>query len=326
MEIRDIPASSTTFRRGTFYRHLAAIFGSQLLALMAICWMGVTHVIPVGIMFGLIVISSLLAWLAARRPWLQVTRLAFAVEAWDEQEPELSAWQIRQLPAHTDADVAVLSRRMGAFAHRIADYNRRERDFTRDASHELRSPLTVIKMSADLLADEPMLNEPGQRSVQRIKRASREMEALVEALLILARESDNGLSVEDFVVNDVLKHELDAARDLLEGQPIVLQLEEPVRFALRGSPRVFAVLCWQLIRNACQQAEQGTIVITVMPGIVTVANRSGADGAVDRHGFELAIAQRISERFAWPLELQTRDDHWHVARIRFPQTLLANSI
>ena len=36
---------------------------------------------------------------------------------------------------------------------------------------------------------------------------------------------------------------------------------------------MFAVLCWQLIRNACQQAEEGTIVITVLPGAVTVANR-----------------------------------------------------
>ncbi|MFC5740252.1 sensor histidine kinase [Dyella tabacisoli] len=310
-----------TFRRGTFYRRIGVIFGSQLIAVAIASVMGATQVVPVEAMLILIAIFSVSAWLATRRQWLQVSRLAGAVEAWDEQQAGSDVWLLGQLPPHTDVDVAVLSRRLDAFAHRIAEYNQRERDFTRDASHELRSPLTVIKMSADLLADEPLLGEPGQRSVQRIKRASREMEALVEALLILARESDNGLSEEDFVVNDVLKRELDAARDLLEGQPIVLQLEEPVRFALHGSPRVFAVLCWQLIRNACQQAEQGTIVITVMPGMVTVANRSPVDGGVDRHGFELAIAQRISERFAWPLELQTREDHWHVARIRFPQPL-----
>ena len=41
----------------------------------------------------------------------------------------------------------------------------------------------------------------------------------------------------------------------------------------------------------------------------------------DRHGFELAIAQRISDRFGWPLELQTRVGQENIARIRFPHPL-----
>jgi len=43
--------------------------------------------------------------------------------------------------------------------------------------------------------------------------------------------------------------------------------------------------------------------------------------AADRHGFELAIAERISERFHWPLELQTREGRRYIARIRFPEPL-----
>lgn len=307
------------FRRGLFHRRLAIIFGLQLLAMVIVCLMGFYDVAPVSAVLALIVIISLLSWLAARRQWAPVSRLAQAVSDWDEQSG-LDGWRPDQLPRRTDADVATLAGSLYGFANRIAGYNQRERNFTRDASHELRSPLTVIKMSADMLADDAALGEFGQRSVQRIKRSTREMEALVEALLILARESDNGLTEEDFVVNDVIRHELPDVMAMLEGRPITLELEEPARFVLHGSPRVFAVLCWQLIRNACQQAEGGTVVVTVMPGVVTVTHRGEpASGGANRHGFELAIAQRISERFHWPLELQTREGRRHIARICFPE-------
>lgn len=315
------------FRRGLFHQRLAIIFGLQLLAIVLACLMGFYNVAPVGAVIALIVIISVLAWLAARREWAQVSRLASVVSRWNkDQFVDLGNWEPNHLPRRTDADVATLASSLYDFANRIAGYNQRERNFTRDASHELRSPLTVIKMSADMLADDLSLGEFGQRSVQRIKRSTREMEALVEALLILARESDNGLTEEDFVVNDVLRDELPDVLDMLEGRPITLELEEPARFVLHGSPRVFAVLCWQLIRNACQQAEGGTVVVAVMPGMVTVTHHGEAASSIsaNRHGFELAIAQRISERFQWPLELQTREGRKHVARIRFPDSSLVS--
>ncbi|RDJ00201.1 sensor histidine kinase [Dyella solisilvae] len=322
MASRGSLQSAEAIRRGLFHRRLAIIFGLQLLAIVIVCLMGVYDVAPVSAVLALIVIISALAWLAVRRQWAPVSRLARVVGDWDEQSLDLEGWSPDQLPRRTDADVATLASSLYGFANRIAGYNQRERNFTRDASHELRSPLTVIKMSADMLADDPSLGEFGQRSVQRIKRSTREMEALVEALLILARESDNGLTEEDFVVNDVIRHELPDVLEMLEGRPITLELEEPARFALHGSPRVFSVLCWQLIRNACQQAEGGTVVVTVMPGVVTVTHRGEplARSSANRHGFELAIAQRISERFHWPLELQTREGRRHIARIRFPES------
>lgn len=309
-------------RRGLFHQRLAIIFGLQLLAVVVVCLMGLYNVAPAYVVVALIVIISILSWLAARREWSAVSALARVASGWNEQASDLNGWRPDQLPRGTDGDVMTLAQSLYGFAHRIAGYNLRERNFTRDASHELRSPLTVIKMSADMLADDLSLGEFGQRSVQRIKRSTREMEALVEALLILARESDNGLTEEDFVVNDVIRHELPDVLGMLEGRPITLELEEPARFVLHGSPRVFAVLCWQLIRNACQQTEGGTVVITVMPGVVTVTHGGEipASSAANRHGFELAIARRISERFQWPLELQTRDDRRHIARIRFPES------
>ncbi len=321
---RRLPTSAPAFRVGAFHRRLALIFGLQLLG-MAICvLLGAYEVAPLAAVLVLIAIISALAWLATRLEWRPIRALAQILNRWDDRSSTAEAFEPSRLSRRTDADVALLAGGLHRFAQRIAGFNQRERNFTRDASHELRSPLTVIKMSADMLADETELSNFGNRSVQRIKRATREMEALVEALLILARDADQGSGDEEFVVNDVLRHDLEDVREVLHGRPLELQMDEPSRFALRASPRVFSVLCWQLIRNACQQTEHGVIVVTVSDDAVTVSNRvEGSTAAVDRHGFELAIARRISERFDWPLELQTREGGEHLARIRFPEPLPA---
>ncbi|HEY0197147.1 MAG TPA: HAMP domain-containing sensor histidine kinase [Rhodanobacter sp.] len=327
--------SSETFRAGAFHQRVAWVFALQSLAILIVCVMGIYNVAPWLAVIAVIVITSVLAWMAMRREWIPINALASLVNGWDDK-PDLDALLPDRLSRSTDADVASLARGLHGFASRIAVFNQRERNFTRDASHELRSPLTVIKMSVDMLAEEAGVSEFGVRSVHRIKRASLEMEALVEALLILARESDMGVENERFVVNEVLRHELDAARELLAGRPIELQLEEPARFALQGSSRAFSVLCWQVIRNACQQTEQGRVMITVLPGVVSVSNHAAPQvpgdssgpprvHGADRHGFELAIAQRISDRFAWPLELQTYPGRENVTRIRFPDPLPADA-
>lgn len=335
MNNRGSPQAPATFRSGAFRRRIASIFVLQLIAVSVSVLMGTYNVAPIGAVLLLIVITSVLAWLAARREWAPISALARLVDDWDDQDPDIDALSPDRLSRRADADVASLARGLHGFASRIVGYNQRERNFTRDASHELRSPLTVIKMSVDMLGEEDGLSDFGERSLHRIRRSTRELEVLVEALLILAREKDNGIDEERFVVNDALRHELAFARDMLAGRPIELELEEPARFALQGSPRVFAVLFWQLIRNACQQTERGRVVITVMPGVVAVANLADPPSAtesssgklpmygVDRHGFELAIAQRISDRFDWPLELQTRPGSQNVARIRFPDALPA---
>ncbi len=325
--------TAITFRAGAFKRRIAWVFGLQFVALTIICAMGIFNVAPWAALLALILITTVLTFLAIQHEWGPIRSLARLIDGWSDDEPDPDAFHPQRLARRTDADVASLARGLHGFATRIAGYNQRERNFTRDASHELRSPLTVIKMSVDMLADEPGLSDFGARSVRRIHRASRELEMLVEALLVLARDTDTPCDTERFVVNDVLEHELPAARELLAGRPIELRLEQSGRFALEGSPQVFSVLCWQLLRNACQQAERGSVVVSVDPGVVSVSNRTdmslGEAGTgpprADRHGFELAIARQISERFGWPLELHTRLDHENVARIRFPDPLPAEA-
>ena len=330
----DSRVTVPTSRVGAFRRRIAMVFALQFATVVLACVLGIYNVIPAHLVIAVVLIITSLAWFITRREWRPIRALARVVSRWDGQSPDPGLLKVEQLSARTDADVASLTRALHGFAVRLTSYNQRERNFTRDASHELRSPLTVIKMSIDMLAEEEELSEFGERSVRRIKRATRELEVLVEALLVLAREAGNPEDERHFVVNDIVREELDAARGMLSGRPIELLLEESARFAQQGSPQALSVLCWQLIRNAFQQTEEGSVLVSVLPGMISVRNHGLAPGegeparslcaeGVDRHGFELAIAQRICDRFDWSLELQTLDGSDNVANVRFPHPLPA---
>lgn len=71
-----------------------------------------------------------------------------------------------------------------------------QRQFVADASHELKTPLTVILSNADLLEEEEGLSEQARHWTENIHTGGAQMRELVEQLLLLARsDSDQGQPV-----------------------------------------------------------------------------------------------------------------------------------
>ena len=297
------------------------------------------------LLFGLvlcgviIVIVYLMTWLtyrASRRALSPVIALANAVRDWDPKHPDIDALLPENLPVRADGDVESLAYALHGFATRLEEFVERERAFTRDASHELRTPLTVIKASADMLLDDEV--PPfAQRAANRILRAVRDMESLIESFLILARESDTGLPEEEFSVNDAVREEIDRAQPLVEGKPVHILLEENDAFALNSSPRAFGVLVGNLIRNACQYTEEGSVTVIVENDRVVVHDTGvgmseqelarafvsffrGEQGRGSGHGIGLAIVKRLADRFGWEVGMSSEQDAGTTVSVIFPAT------
>lgn len=291
--------------------------------------------VPLTVVLLIIYLTTWLTYRASRRALSPVVALANVVRDWDPKRPDLEALDSANLPGDADHDAEVLSRALHGFATRIEEFVDRERNFTRDASHELRSPLTVIKVAADVLEEEEQLSPFARRSVGRIRLATRDMEALIEAFLILAREADTGLPEEDFLIGELVADELEQVRPLLENKPVQLELRRQGDFCLHASPRVLSVVVGNLLRNACHYTERGRVVVTVGGDFVQVedtgvgmsddelaqvfepfyrAQRSQRGG----HGVGLTIVKRLSDRFGWPLQIHSVLGEGTVASIQFP--------
>jgi signal transduction histidine kinase len=290
--------------------------------------------IPVVLVVLIIYLATWLTYRASRKALSPVIALAKVVRRWNPDHPDPASLAPDRLPAASDSDVEVLVAALYNFANRLEAFVERERNFTRDASHELRTPLTVMKIAVDVLADEDM-SPFAQRSLARIRRSVREMEALIETFLVLARESDSGLRDEDFLANDVVGAEVARYRELLAGKPVQLEVIEHARFALHAPPRVFAVMVGNLIRNACLYTEQGSVTVEVGANDVRVTDtgsgmseddlerafqpfyrgsRTGRRG----HGIGLAIVRRIADRYHWEVTLESTLGKGTTATAHFP--------
>lgn len=107
-----------------------------------------------------------------------------------------------------DAELAGLESAVNKLMERMREANRQQARFVSDASHELRTPIAVIRGYADMLdrwgtQDEKVLRE----SIDAIKGESENMQHLVEQLLFLAR-GDSGrtpLNIEEFSLSDMMR-------------------------------------------------------------------------------------------------------------------------
>ena len=196
----------------------------------------------------------------------------------------------------------------------------RERNFTRDASHELRTPLTVIRVASDMALADDGLEPRLRRSLQRIQRAGRDMEAVIDAFLILAREADIEPQIELFDVNDVVRYEVDNARELLGSRPVQIALHSAEPVQLHAPPRVLQVVVSNLVRNACNYTDEGRIDVDVQADRVVVRDTGiGMSEEALARAFEpfyraepdrpqgtglgLSIVRRLCDRFSWKVGL-----------------------
>ena len=122
----------------------------------------------------------------------------------DSIKPDLPDAQL-----HTeDADLKGLESAINSLLLRARESSEQQIRFVSDASHELRTPIAVIKGYTDMLdrwgkADETILEE----SISAIKTETGHMNRLVEQLLFLAR-GDSGrtkLKIEQFSLSDVVR-------------------------------------------------------------------------------------------------------------------------
>jgi len=315
------------------------VFAQEQVSRLAF-WFGF---VPLTFVLFAIYLASWFTYRRARQAVSPVIWLANQVRAFDPKRPDLTVLEPANLPSDADHDVRLLAGSIRGFAERIDAFVERERNFTRDASHELRSPLTVIKVAADVVLTDAGLEPFAERSLLRIKRAARDMESLIEAFLILAREADVGLPEEDFLANEAAQEELERAADLVSGKPVELVYAQTAQFSLHAPPRVFSVLLGNLLRNACVYTERGSVTLTVGGGWIEVADTGPGMGPEELalafqpfyraqsqvsggHGVGLSIVKRLSDRFGWPVELASEPGRGLRATIRFPNARAVGAV
>lgn len=221
-------------------------------------------------------------------PWLLVLPVLLLAMAWAVRRAmapvraltgELqarSADDLQPVPAGlAPSELQPLLAAMNGLFARIDATLARERRFTADAAHELRTPLAVLRAQWDLLRAAPD-DDARREAERRLGLGLDRMDRLVTQMLALSRlESTDrlpGAQAVDWapLVQQVMSDLL----PLADRRRIELAVEgEPAAFALQGDAGLLAVLLRNLLDNALRYAPEGsTVLLRFSPGILAVEN------------------------------------------------------
>lgn len=165
-------------------------------------------------------------------------------------------------------ELGVLARALDAHTSELRAYLDRERFFTGDVSHELRTPLTVIMGAAEILI-ESRQEFAVRAPALRIFRAAQEASECVNVLLMLARKPEVGL-LAPVSVSDIARRETERYQDLVVGKPVSLRCVGDAQVIVRAPAELCSAALGNLVRNACQYTEQGSVTVLLEPGRVIV--------------------------------------------------------
>lgn len=134
----------------------------------------------------------------------------------------------------------------------------RERQFTSDASHELRTPMTVITACVEdaIHTDDPAIRDENIRVIQR---ENQRMRKIVSQLLMLSRgyEGRYHFQPEELCLWDMAESVCESLSSLAEAKSIRIHNEVPQTYMIYADQSLFTQLLVNLVENAIKYGNEG---------------------------------------------------------------------
>ena len=243
-------------------------------------------VIPLGLLLP--IMSVFVAWTVGRG-LLPLRRLTADIQRRDARS--LTPLADDDLPSELEPLVAELNRLLA----RLLDSFALQRDFIADAAHELRSPLTALRLQFQLLTRAPDA-DAAAHAAQSLGAAIERAIHLAEQLLTLARSDPHEAhgALESVDLGTVAGTAIADSHVLAAARGIELSLDSRDPVPVRADPDALRILVRNLLDNAIRYTPTG--------GGVEVRCGSSADGAVlevldDGPGIAPAERERVFDRF-----------------------------
>jgi two-component system, OmpR family, manganese sensing sensor histidine kinase len=222
------------------------------------------------------------------------------------------------------------------------------KQFTADASHELRSPLTAIKTSIDVILKHPERIHPKDaRKLSAIASATNQMIRLVEDLLLLARSTavNPALATErkPLLLDKVLQDLITLLEPQAQSRKIALRSRLLPGITVLGDTSKLNRLFSNLLENALQYTPQeGSVLLTmgrVNRFVIVSVEDTGIGIAPERlkmvfqrfwradrarsyrsggQGLGLSIAQAIAQQHDGEITVSSKEGEGSCFRVRLP--------
>ncbi|MDV3427102.1 MAG: cell wall metabolism sensor histidine kinase WalK [Bacillota bacterium] len=172
-----------------------------------------------------------------------------------------------------------LSNRLDAAQKESNKLNKLRRDFVANISHELRTPVTVIRGSLEALCDR-VVTDPDQIKTyhEQMLSESKFLERLVNDLLDLSRlqNTDFKMEMQEISLCDVLSDAIRSARQMALSKNIEIKMEQDVnQCSILGDYGRLRQMFLIILHNAVKFSPNGSIVTVSNKGSIVSIKDSG---------------------------------------------------
>jgi heavy metal sensor kinase len=204
-------------------------------------------------------------------------------------------------------ELAVLAASFNELLARLDQSFEAMRRFVADASHELRTPIAVIRGEADVALSHDRGAAEYQESLAIVLDESRRLSRLVDDLLNLAR-ADAGrvkLEVQEFYFNELLAECCRSMQTLASASGITLECRSAGDVQFRGDEGLLRRLAINLLDNAIRYTPPGGTVSAVLEADAAGVRIRISDTGV---GIPPEAAPHVFERFYRADKARSRQD------------------
>jgi heavy metal sensor kinase len=194
-------------------------------------------------------------------------------------------------------ELGLMARAFNRLLGRVSDSLRAQRAFMADASHQLRTPVSVIRTSAQVtLSREDRTAEEYRESLEIVTRQSQRLTKMVDDMFMLAMVDAQGRPLQraPLYLNEIVDSVAHDARPLAIERGVTLTNAPSEDLSCQGDEHLLRQMLWNLIENALRYSPPGSRIdlsIERRGDRVTIAVTD------DGPGIPAADRDRIFDRF-----------------------------
>lgn len=316
-----------------------------------------TEAVLARVRHALAVLVPILIAAAATGGYLLATRGLAPLSEMSERASRIGASTLRErLPVQGAEELAGLARVVNALLDRLEASFGQKRRFMAEASHELRTPTTIVRTEAEVTLAQAHRTEAEYRaSMSVVRDAAKRLTRIVEDLFLLARADPGAVETrrDEIYLEEVVHDATHAVRMLADQFGVRVDVPAVVEAPFVGDADLLGRLLLNLLSNAIRHSPSGStvsielsrddgryeiIVVDAGPGIPpterervfehfvrlddgqTSRNVNGAAASFPRDGagLGLPIARRIAESHGGTLVLAESRPGRTVFRVTLP--------
>lgn len=267
-------------------------------------------------------------WLLSKTLWKPFYKTLVELNNYDIKKHEHHSFEAASTKEFNQLNIA-----LNKMTEKIYSDFLQQKEFTENASHEMQTPLAIVKANISLLMQSPNLKESEMNQLQTVENTIKKLSALNKTLLLLTKIENNQFQ-ENSIVNlkETIAKVFGNYSDLIGAKQIQLEINLESDLKIKANPLLADILVSNLLQNAIRHNHEGGRIIVSLIGNTMQISNSGEplainkeelftrfkknDASKDSLGLGLSIVKSITDTYNYKI-IYNYDNSLHNFTISF---------